>query len=234
MKKILVLFVLGLLPACDWFGKPEAKISPIIKRERELETFDELKVAGNFMITLSKSDHEKIVMEAPEEALSAIGVQVQNAELTIYMDDATMQVERPIVVHVYYKDMSEIDIAGSVILKADHLRAPQLDLSAAGASQIMAQVDTDRLEIEGSGSSKFSLAGRAKKQKMDVSGVVVYNAGNLKSVEADVVASGSASLLLHVSKKIVGELSDTASLAYKGSAKVTVGKTEGSSITKLD
>lgn len=234
MKKILVLLMLGLLPACDWFGKSEKKIAPIIKRERDLEAFDELKVAGNFMITLSKSDHEKMVIEAQEEVLSAVGVQVQNTELNIYMSDATTQIERPIVVHVYYKDMSEIDIAGSVILKADHLRAPQLDLSATGASQIMAQVDTDRLEIEGSGSSKFNLSGTAKKQKMDVSGAVVYNAGGLRSVEADVIASGSASLSLHVSKKIVGELSDTASLAYKGSAKVTVGKTEGSSITKLD
>lgn len=226
--------MVGMLPACDWFGKPEEKISPIIKRERDLEAFDELKVAGNFMVTLIKSDHEKMVIEAQEDVMPSVGVQVQNAELSIYMNNAAMQREEPIVVHLYYKDMSEIDIAGAVILKADHLRAPQLDIALSGASQITAQVDTDRLEIEGYGSSTFNLSGTAKKQKMDFSGSVVYNAGNLKSGEADVIASGSASLSLHVSKKIVGELSDTASLAYKGSAKVTVGKTEGSSITKLD
>jgi hypothetical protein len=234
MKNLFIMAMMSLLPGCDWFNSSSMESSmSITKEERALESFDELKIAGQFDVTLTKGNEHKIIIEANQDVMPCVATQVQNGELNVYVSNPNITISAPIVVHVHYNKMNEIDIAGAVMLKADRLHAPQLDITASGASQISASIETDRLEVEGNGTSRFDLSGAAKKQKIDISGASVYNAGDLQSSEADVSASGSAHITLHAAKKILGELSGTALVSYKGSAKLDVKTTGAASISKV-
>ncbi|HEV8500186.1 MAG TPA: head GIN domain-containing protein [Casimicrobiaceae bacterium] len=124
--------------------------------------------------------------------------------------------ERPRVT-VTFVDLARLEFAGSVSAHAASVKVPRLDIDIAGAGTLdFAQLEVGDLNVEGSGSVKARFAGRATRQKIDISGAGEYEAADLASETARVSVSGAGNVVVNAAKSLTVDISGAGQVSYVG------------------
>ncbi len=225
-----------VLPACDWFtnSKTIQGSGTRARQEYPIKDVDELKVAGSGKVILKQGDTETLVIEADDNILSHIEVEVDDGELFIHPERNTNFGSRSgIVYYLTLKEIEEIRLSGAVELESSLIEAKKLEFELSGATKIKARIKTDTLEIEGSGASKLYLEGETNKQKVEISGSMHYDAGSLKSEVVEIEVSGASRVTVAVRKKLEVEASGVAVVSYKGDPEVIIDSSGAASVQKV-
>ncbi len=124
--------------------------------------------------------------------------------------------ERPRVT-VTFVDLARLEFAGSVRAHAASVKVPRLDIDIAGEGTLdFAQLEVGDLNVEGSGSVKARFAGRATRQKIDISGAGEYEAADLASETARVSVSGAGNVVVNAAKSLTVDISGAGQVSYVG------------------
>ncbi len=236
MKQFALLSLLILLPACDWFANSKTIQGSGIKARQEypIEDVDELKVAGSGKVILKQGDTESLVIEADDNILPHIIIEVDDGELSIHPEhNSNLRSKSGIVYYLTLKKIEEIELSGAVELESSLIEAKKLEFGLSGATKVKARIKTDTLEIEGSGASKLYLEGETNKQKVEISGSTHYDAGSLQSESAEIEVSGASRVTVAVRKKLEVEASGVAVISYKGDPQVTIDSSGAASVQKV-
>lgn len=218
------------------------------------EDFSKLTARGSVNVFLKKGDNQKIEIEAEDNIMPLVIVEVKNGEL-IARTEGSMNTKKGVNIHVTYKGLESITSSGSTDVKVDSgLNAKTIKLASSGSSDlIVASIETDNLEVKSSGSSDITIkqvltnnleanlsgasdvkiAGKTTNLKVNTSGSSDLHAKDLSSNNAEVSSSGSSDIRVHVSEKLTAKSTGSSDVYYYGNPKdVSESKSGSASIVK--
>lgn len=222
MKRFLIVFLLAILPGCEWFSCCDNKCSNgaenALRAERAAFGFHEVSVSGNGTLHLVIGEKEGVEIEANAHTIDKVMVEVHDGTLHLYTRGGTCcSQDAPVTYHVFAKSVDKINASGAVKVNAPHVEAKDLVLQATGASSINGQVAVDNLTVRGAGSSSVTLSGNANTQHVEFMGTGVCDMLKLDSKEGDICADGEVRVSVNVHDKLTIEACGASIVEYKGS-----------------
>ena len=209
----------------------------VVTREEPVSPFTGIQLQGRGTLVLTQGDDEGLVIEAEDNIMKHITSEVENGQLHIKLGNTLfLRTTKPVVYHVHVQNIEQITLAGSCGVSATTpIRAPKLEMSVAGASDMELSLDTDTLLVNLAGAGDMKLHGRADDIRLNVAGAIDVNALKLMTQRAEISANGAASVELSVAQTLAIEANGACEVAYRGDAEVIKQEVSGtSSITRLD
>lgn len=176
---------------------------------RELKDFKRVDVGGVFQVEITAQREFAVEVEADDNLLQHIRTEVRNGTLHI-STERKISPSNQIKVRVWAPDIDDLDISGV-------------------ANVTLTDVKNSALNIDSSGASKVSVAGKTNKLTVDVSGATKINAEELATVDANIDASGASHVFVNVSGELRGDASGASKITYSGSPSSIVRNTSGAS-----
>jgi hypothetical protein len=210
----------------------------IVSEDRSVSGFDAVVLTASGNLSLSQGETEALTLEADDNLLPYLKSEVQGGTLTIRFDrdnwDQIYRPSQPIQYHLTVKDLSRLEISGSVDVTAPELNVDQLEVTVSGSGDLrIDQLQANKLVYVISGSGNADLAGQAAEQDITISGSGNYHAGDLASQTVRIGISGSGSATLWAQAALDAGISGSGSIDYYGGAAVSADTSGSGSITSL-
>lgn len=227
----------------------------VISENRDAsDAFSKLTARGSVNVFLKKGDNQKITVEAEDNIMPLVIIEIKNGEL-IARTEGSISTKKGVNIHIIYKDLHSITSSGSTDVKVesslsgksinlsssgssdlivDSLESENLEVKSSGSSDILIkQVQTDYLTAGLSGASDVRVAGKTKNLKASTSGSSDFNASDLSATTTDLSASGSSEIKVRVSDELTAKASGSSDIYYYGNPKdVSESKSGTASILK--
>ncbi|MDE5419932.1 DUF2807 domain-containing protein [Labilibaculum sp. DW002] len=189
--------------------------------EREVSSFETIKVNGAFTIYLSQDDDYSLKVVADENLLDIIKTKVKGDVLYISTEKSIYK-SKEMKLYIGFKHLSGLKANGAISLKSDQmLRFDELDIEINGASTAELQLTANRLSIDNSGASTIKLAGKCEEVSIDISGAGSVSAYDLVAKKGSIDISGVGSGKVCVKDDLRVNISGIGSVKYKGEPKIT-------------
>ncbi len=196
---------------------------------RTLPPFTRLDVSGMAEVVLVQGPAESVGIAAGGRKARPVEVEVRGDTLYVTATDDTRWWDhlfggggRPAHVVVNFRELGEIDAAGTVKLSAGSLRAPALKIAGAGGTEIrIDDLQGRRLELAGAGALKAEIAGNVGHQSVAISGAGEYRGARLASDTASVSVAGAGKVVVNARQSLDAAISGAGSVEYLGDPKVT-------------
>ncbi len=202
------LAVLSLLTAsgCEvvgpgMFGPVAVGSGNIISKAREVEPFQEVRVAGSADVVHVMAAEAGCEIEADDNLEPLITTTVEDGVLKIEFK-GSMQPTQGIKIRLAGAPLRGFTLAGSGTFTTEQVDAEQFEFSVAGA-----------------GDAKLS--GQTKQLTASVSGSGKVLAAQLKAEQASIQISGAGSADLHVESSLKVNISGAGSVKYSGNPQVS-------------
>ena len=243
MKKIGLLLIFGLLSVlfsgCNVSVVPikPGKIQTITK---DVNNFNSIDIRSAMQAHITISDVEEVIVEAGENLLQYLVVEVVNNVLKIhYNKSISIQGASP-VIHIKMKDLRTVkqsgattvtlnsngfnfstlnfEISGASKFSAKNLTANTFNLGLSGASNFdCSEFVAQNCVFDGSGASKINLKnGTSENLKLNLSGASSFKDFGFVSQYADLNLSGASRAELTVEKELSVIASGASKFYYKG------------------
>jgi len=175
----------------------------VVTQPRSVSGFRSVSLSGSGKLVIDRNGTESLTITADDNLLPYLTSEVRDGELRLDVKPgANIDPSQRIVYNVTARDLDGISVSGSG------------DVTASG-------VDTHRLAIDGSGSSEFTIAGRADEQRVSLSGSGRYQGADLASKVVSIDISGSGRAVVAVSDKLDVDVSGSGTVDYIGNPQVT-------------
>jgi hypothetical protein len=168
---------------------------------REATGFTKISVSGISDVILQPGETEGVILEADDNLLSVLESRVENGTLYLGAKNGVNIVQGTVRYTVTYRTLDAIAASGSAHVHGVGLEAQDFSLDQSGSSEI-------------------TLAGAIQNLKSVNSGSAILKASSLTAQNADIVASGSASLELTVETTINAVVSGSAQVIYSGNPQI--------------
>ncbi|MBK9117190.1 MAG: DUF2807 domain-containing protein [Betaproteobacteria bacterium] len=230
LAALLTWLVLSSANFGDRGPRPEAGITSGAPTDRALPPFQRLDVSGMADVVLVQGAAESVAIADGGRKGRPVEAQVRGDTLYVTAVDDTRWWDhlfgggsgRPARVVVNFRELSQIDAAGTVKLSAASLRAPNLKIAGAGGTEIrIDDLTGQKLELAGAGALKAELAGSVTEQAIAISGAGEYRGARLASDTASVSVAGAGQVVVNVRTSLDAAISGAGSVEYVGDPKVT-------------
>ncbi len=238
-RRILVLLVLAavvLAAMATWFSLSRVNFampaapgttreSAVSTVDRALEPFHAIAVHGSADITLVQGSTPAIRVESGDDA--RVVARVRDGELSIGSHDARRGGLRGLVeraprstprITITFTELDALSFDGSARVQSASIRTPKLSIDVSGSATLdFDRIEVDRLAIDGSGRVRANIAGRAREQRIRISGAGDLQAPNLVSDTASVQVSGAGTVLINATRALAVDISGAGNVDYIGS-----------------
>lgn len=198
------------------FRKTVRGDGPVIKEDRKVSVFDEIKVSTGIDVYLSQGNKQSLTVEADENLHEYIKTDVSGGILHVYTD-ANIREAKMKRVYVTMEDVRSLktssagDIIGETPIKGDNI-----EIGASSAGDIRLEVYANDLDINISSSGNVRLDGEADFMEADLSSAGDLEAYGLVVKEADVSVSSAGDAKINVTDKLVARASSAGDIYYQG------------------
>jgi len=233
MKKILVVLAL-LVAIVKVHGQDKVVVNDPNAQVRNVQSFNEISVAGGIDLYLSPDDKEAVVVSAAEDKYrDRIVTRVVDNRLQIYFDNKgniRWPSNMKLKAYVSFKALKKLSASGASdvyvngVIKSDELK---IDLS--GASDFKGAVDVNNLTVDQSGSSDSRISGRAERLSIEASGASDMKGYDLEVNYCDANASGASDIQITVNKEMTAKATGASDINYRGQGVIREVKASGSS-----
>ena len=233
MKVFLIAFAALVLAALATIAAVSfARNTPsgeMVREDRAATGFHRLEIDGQVEVTLVQGAAEGVTVEAPSSMLRRVRTEVRDG--TLFIDAAEQRRmwqwfsgrrgRRTPRITVNLREVDRIEVAGTVTMAADSLKAGELRLDLAGACSLkIRDLQATTLRLDGSGAIKADVAGRVQRQRVDLSGAGSFQASKLASDEAVIEVSGAGKAVVNAANSLVVDISGAGAVEYLGDPKV--------------
>jgi hypothetical protein len=224
MKSLKILFIaaicLGITSCIDGqIRKTVHGNGRVVTKERNISSFDGIRVSSGIDVYLKQGDSESLTVEADENLHEYIITEVRDGVLHVYSDVNIREAERERV-YVTTKEITSLrtSSAGDIIGETP-LKGNDMELSASSAGNIKVEVYAKKLEVNISSSGDITLSGEAETLNADLSSAGDLEAYNLQVKEADVSVSSAGDARINVTDRIHARASSAGDITYCGDPK---------------
>ena len=248
--KNLILLIIGLSTSFLSFSQNGTAF--------ETTSFESIQISNAFTVHLTQSDQYSVTVEAPQDLMDKIHIEVEDDVLEIRMKEKTKwnwkKGQNDIVVHISFPSIEELSISGAVELDGTNLlKLEDFTLEASGASEIDLKVSCDDLDIDLSGASEMTMdiyatnasletsgaseivfTGSADGLDIECSGASDIQAGEFKAGEVSIECSGASSIRVWADHDVSVDASGASAIYYhcENCDDVEVSTTGNSSVKK--
>lgn len=206
---LITIFFTSCGPSIDGNGN-------VIKKEYEVENFEQIKVNGGFKVYLRQNNKAEVILETDDNLLDYITVEVNDNELLIEPKQRIGEYKM-LNIYISAKNIDNIDLNGAVeLISKSKIKSKQLSIDGSGAVDIDLDIDIRKLNIDISGASEIDLKGETDKLSVDISGAGELNAFELISENVTIDISGAGSAKVNVTEELEVDITGAGSVIYKG------------------
>jgi hypothetical protein len=239
MKKIILILLIATVfcKACMWNGHRVKGNGNVRTENKQFGDVTGVELHASFDVYISEGSPAGVRIEAEENIIPHIEMQVLNGVLNIDEEDnIRLRPRKPVKIYVTSPGYSKIQVhsSGNVIGQTKITNDTKLDLSVSGSGEMKLDVDAPEIEAKVSGSGEMHLSGDTKRIGGDVSGSGEIKAIDLKSEEADLQVSGSGSIDVYASVKLDASISGSGDVRYKGDAKANTHISGSGNVRKVN
>ena len=212
------LFMVAALftTSCDGDHKCIQGSGSYDSRIYNLGEFDELAFYGSGQVVVRHDSIRSIRIEAQNNVLNALNVEVRNGQLQIGRDNC-FRGSKTIKVYVSTPELISANLSGSGSIEGiGTFRSVDFRADISGSGSIDFDVDVQNLNCNSSGSGEMRFSGNALYQHLDFSGSGEANNFNLNTRETSIRISGSGDCEVNVSDKLDVNISGSGDVYYKG------------------
>lgn len=221
---------------------------------RELPAFTAVSLGTSVTVVVRQGSPQQVTVAAAPDDLPKLKTEVVNNRLRIYTEQISTQVgplkfnprtatlTGPVTVYVTLPIVTGLAVSGSGQLRADSLRAPQLQLAVSGSGQLrvaraqsrqlrlalsgsgsllLAQLQADSLRASVSGSGRLAVAGTDGYADLSLSSSGSLDAAELAIQDSQVRLSGSGNCQVRVARTLDAHLSSSGNLLVRGTPQLT-------------
>ena len=236
MKKIMLLLLLVMM---NVFMQAQDKLimnDPNIAK-RETSSFNAVVVRGPFKVYFSEGKENEVAVSAKSASVrDHIVTRVVDNELFVELDKgwASWLGQSPdFRVYLSAPSLKSVKASGAVdFLVADILQTNQLALTFSGASDFTGKLDCKELRLVFTGASDMEAMGNAVSLDADFTGASKMSAAALKTVHANLNATGASSLRISVSGDLKANATGASSITYYGNPSPINTRATGASSVK--
>ncbi len=229
MKKIYP-FLLGALLATSGLQAstilPSAAHKYELKNNPDVKNFQGLAIQGPIQVFVKMGNTESLRMEADEEVLASLVMEVRGNILVIRPKPsitswAKKYEDKKIVAYVTAKTLTSLTMSGnSSIEVSGTINAEELTTTLSGSGRVSAMVAVDKLTSVISGSGHLDIRGTADRADVTMSGASRFAGKNLKVDVLSTRMSGAGQVDIHADRSIDALISGSAQVNYSGNASV--------------
>jgi hypothetical protein len=191
-------------------------------RSIELPSFTSARFNSQLNAKIVVGDVQSITIEAADGAdLDDVRYDVVNGQLRMWTDrdffDVVSFRSGQVVVTITVPSLTALEASGASRVTASGLTGPNVSLNAAATSIIVANgVESDHVRINASSVGQVYVSGSCEMVEAEVSSAATVNAGGLKCVDADVVASSASLTTIYASGLVTADASSAARVLLAG------------------
>jgi hypothetical protein len=198
----------------------------VTTQSRSVSGFNALVLSGLGDITIVQGQSESLTIEAEDNIIPQINIEVSGGTLRIgFSRDKWQDViipTKPVKFNLTVKDLSSIESSGAGQIQADALKTSKLTVRLTGAGAIkLAKIEATSVTANLSGAGNIELAGSVTQQTTTLSGLGSYRAGDLGSDSAKITLSGAGSATIWARASLDVTISGAGSVNYYGSPSVS-------------
>ena len=187
--------------------------------ERSVNSFSEIRVDGQFQITLEEG-RESVKVLTDENLHKYIEVFVEGDVLYIESTER-IRSDDGIKIFIDYEHLEALELRGAPAIGSEStIKSSELELSVDGAAVIDLDINVRDLRIEISGAGLMELSGRARDMMVEMSGTGNLSAYDLEVEIAEIELSGVGAAQVNVRERLLGEVTGVGSIKYKGNPEI--------------
>ncbi len=216
------LLTTGCFSDNDGLFNCERGEGPLVSEVINIDDFTgiELDIAAD--IYLTQGSEFSVEVEAQENILNELELDVQGSVLEIDFDDCVRNHD-DINFYITMPELRKLSIKGSgQITTENFFTVNDLELKISGSGDIDMGVNADDIEVDISGSGKIFMEGSADKFDTKISGSGDIKSFDLLANKVDVRISGSGDAEVNVVDKLDIKITGSGDVYYRGNPEVNV------------
>lgn len=190
-----------------------------VSKEIPIEGFTKVYINIACEVDLIQSEETKLVIEAEEQLLEEIDVEVSNGTLRITSDRKGWKKRKDDVdISLTVKDIESFQVAAAVNLYANKkIYADKLRILVGGVANINMELECNKLMADLSGVADIDIRGKASLAVWKVSGTATLDAEDFITEATRVDFSGVGKGEVHATKILKASVSGLGLIEYSGS-----------------
>ena len=214
-KNILIFLCVCLLISCA----QKSGSGNISNQTKTVGEFTGVKVAGGFEVEIKTGLTQNVVVEADDNLIKYINVNVVAGELKISLDEIGVR-NAHLKVFITAPRISSVKTsAGAEVVVKDELKSDKtINLSASSGSNIKAALDAPEVKVEVSSSGELELSGKTKDFHAKSSSGSSVAATGLLSENSFVDVSSGGNVHVYASVSLDANASSGGNVYYRGGA----------------
>jgi len=214
----IAAFVLTSLTSCEYVYY-ERGSGDMITKNYDLESYNEVELVGDYEVVLIQSDQERLEIEADDNLMDDIEVDVFGK--TLRVESRRIRSRKGIRLEIYYKEIEGLHAGGAMDLTSRNpIRAKFFDLGLSGAGAVRLEFEGEKLELQVSGAGDVELSGNTRDLEVRMSGAGGLDAFDLRAEYARVRISGVGGAEVYVTKELDANISGMGDITYRGNPTV--------------
>lgn len=226
MKNQYFTFLLLLITSMAFSQRTNTKV---------LEKFNELKVYDRIIVTLVKSNENKLVISGDDK--DEVSISNKNGLLKVRMKfDNFMDGDEAKGTLYYTEELTLLDVNENAKINSDEtFKATNVEIKAQEGGVINLNIETNNVFVRSVSGSEITLKGSSTKQEISVNtGGKAYNE-ELKTTETEVVVMAGGRADVRATENVIAKVKAGGSIYIHGNPKnITKDKVFGGKITEVD
>ncbi len=236
MKTLLKLGILALVIVV-FPTKTEAKRAvygsgDIVKETVKVRGFDAIDVSSGFAVELIQSDKESVIIEADDNIIKYIEVDVIGRTLKIRSQSNLRRVKKK-KVYIYFKNIENIDVSsGCSVYGKNRMKFDDLNIDASSGVRLDLDLTANEVMFDVSSGVSVKLKGFANRMEIDASSGTSLNAINFEVKKCSMDISSGCSVKVYATDYLSIDASSGSSIRYKGDPKLDLDISRSSSVRR--
>jgi len=181
--------------------------------------FDALHIEDVFHVQLYQSDDFYVEIEAEEDLMDKIDIQVNDDVLYLKFKEK-IHPNYPIKVNIAMPELARVDIKGACRMQtAQPFVTPNMTIHADGASHVKLNIVADEIHSYSRGAAMIELSGSTAFLIQDMQGAGVFHGLKLDAHKAKVNLDGVGKISLNVENSLDASVNGVGKIEYTGSPK---------------
>lgn len=220
---VLAGTALLILNSCIWSGESVSGNREVTREEREVESFEELTVAGSMQVYLTQGAEKAAVIEAESNLIPYIILQKKGDELKVkFKSNINIKSHAPIRIYLAAPRVNDLEMIGSGKIKVENrlTNKESIGLKTTGSGDIHLQVNTPKVDAKITGSGDIYISGETRKSEIEILGSGDFKGKGLKSEQTKVKIAGSGDARVYSSISLDAKVFGSGDVYYSGNPQI--------------
>ncbi|MDR1507442.1 MAG: DUF2807 domain-containing protein [Treponema sp.] len=195
----------------------------VVLINRGISSFNSIELSSKALVNIYQNDTDKVTVEIDSNLEQFVKTNIRNNTLEIGEKVGVSLNPNKYTINVYVKNISRIKVSGQGNVNINNvLETDNIELKISGSGKIGGKIESNNLVADISGSGEINISGVCPQIELKISGSGNINTPDMDVESALVEISGSGETKIDVKRELIGRISGSGNIFYKGTPKIEV------------